>query len=366
MFEKIIGNEQVKKFLTRMVDADTVGNSLLFAGPEGIGKSLFAFAFAKLLICSHDPEGKHRQKIDNGNHPDIRVYRPEGKIGMHSIASLRQLSEEVYLAPYEAKWKVFMIHDAERMLTYSANALLKTFEEPLPNSVIILLSSAPASLLPTVRSRCRTIFFNALTDEEIVLFLQKAGKSPEEAKEIAAFAQGSIGHASRLIQGETNTLRKTILETLIQGHISTYKNLSELAAKIAEQVDESKEQIEEETRKFLLNKSNMQDLTAVQKQSLEKEIEGSLATRLTAEAHVIFDIILGWYRDLCLLQVNGNRAHLIHKDFASQSEQVFQQSKILSIETVQKAISEARLSLERSTSLNLCLESLFLKLNLLK
>ncbi len=86
---------------------------------------------------------------------------------------MRQLSEEIYLPPYEANWKVFIIHDADRMLSYSANALLKTFEEPPPRTLIILLSRSQASLLPTIVSRCYTLHFQNLPSSLIQNFLGK-------------------------------------------------------------------------------------------------------------------------------------------------------------------------------------------------
>src|ERR1700722_5271577 len=147
---EITGNEPIKKYLCRMVEADTIPQSLLFAGPEDADKELFAIAFAKMLV-----------RTENAIHPDIRIYKPEGKIGQHSIQAMREFSEQVYLAPFEAKRKVFIIHDAHRMLSYSANVLLKTFEEPSPDSVIILISHVPDQILPTVLSRCQIIRFQS-------------------------------------------------------------------------------------------------------------------------------------------------------------------------------------------------------------
>ena len=80
-----------------------------------------------------------------------------------SLSLGREMCEKVYMAPFEAKWKIFIIEDAERMLPTSANALLKTFEEPAPNSVIILISDHPERLLPTVLSRCRKVHFQGET-----------------------------------------------------------------------------------------------------------------------------------------------------------------------------------------------------------
>ncbi len=127
-FSQLVGNDFVKSCLQRMLDKKAVGHALLFAGIDGIGKSLFAQAVAASLMLEEDPDGKHRSKIEKGIHPDIHLYRPEGKLGLHSMQALRQMCEEVYLPPYEANCKVFIIHEADRMLSYSANALLKTLK----------------------------------------------------------------------------------------------------------------------------------------------------------------------------------------------------------------------------------------------
>lgn len=365
MFDHIIGNQKAKDYLTHTAHRGMVGNSLLFAGPDGIGKSLFAEAFAKLLLCQEDPKGLNKHKVESGNHPDIRVYRPEGKIGMHSIASMRQFSEEVYLAPFEAKWKVFIVHEADRMLSYSANALLKTFEEPAQDTIIILLSSSSSALLPTVLSRCRTIYFHPLSEHDIASFVvQRFGKTTEEAELIAYMAQGSIGQAVRLAQEGTNPVRALLLNLLSKGKLNHYKELSGIAAEIAERVDAGKKEIEVEIRKTLLRGSG-EDLSASQKQNLEKEVDGAVATHAMQEAYVVFEIILAWYRDLHLFLLKGNASYVMHRDYQEACRLAAERGNILSMEEVQKAIAETRLALERSTSLQICLENLFLKLNLL-
>ncbi len=363
MFEHIIGNEQAKDYLTRTAKKGTVGNSLLFAGPDGIGKSLFAEAFAKLLICQHDPQLIHKHKIQAGNHPDIRIYRPEGKVGMHSIAAMRQFSEDVYLAPCESKWKVFIIHDADRMLSYSANALLKTFEEPAQDAIIIMLSNSPSALLPTVFSRCRPLYFQPLAEDEITSFImQRCAISAEEAGKVAMMAQGSIGKALRLVGDGANPLRAVVLDLLAKRGLANYKLLAGAAAVLAGHIEGSKKEIEKDARTTLLHGAK-EDLSAAQKQTLEKEVEGAVAMYATQEARALFDVILAWYRDLQLLRVNGDYKHLMHRDYSEACKQALESGNILPLEAVQKAVAEARLSLERSTSLQICFENLFLKLN---
>jgi DNA polymerase-3 subunit delta' len=358
-FRDIVGNDSIKTYLERMVAKNAIGNSLLFAGPDGVGKSLFAQALAEMILGN-------RHKIEAGNHPDLHIYRPEGKIGMHSIASMRHFSEEVYLAPFEAKWKVFVIHDAERMLPYSANALLKTFEEPALDTVIILLSSAPESLLPTILSRCRTIRFQALANEEVASLIQaKLNIEVSEAKRLAELSGGSLGRAFHLAKQGGNEVRQFVFELLSKGKVSTYSELSQMAKRIGDRVEESKKSEEELVRLELLRGATESYLTSVQKQNLEKEIEGAVSMRQANLAQSLFNVVLSWYRDMHLMLVNGNRAYLVNRDYEQDIEQALQRGEICSLETVQKALSDAMLGVSRSTPLSMCLERLFLSLNLL-
>lgn len=365
MFSHIVGNDRIKTYLAKMVQKDTIGNSLLFAGPDGIGKSLFAHAFAKMIVCSVDPQGTNLHKAESGNHPDIHIYKPEGKIGMHSINSMRAFNDEVHFPPNEAVKKVFIIHDADRMLPYSANALLKTFEEPSLDSIIILLSSSPSSLLPTILSRCRTIHFQALEEQEITPIVQKiANVTPEEAKRAALLSRGSIGNALRIVEVGDNNVRNKILAMLAAGKFTNYTQLAEKAREISTIHEEVAQEIED-ALKVELMKGYTEKLSAAQQQSIDKEIEGAATMKRHSEALSTFDTILSWYRDLHLLLANGNRRLLFHYDHLDDLDQALQRGGLPPLESVQKAIESARLALERSTSLNICFESLFLKLGLL-
>ncbi len=350
MFNQLIGNEQAKQFLTRMVTKNAIGNSLLFAGPSGVGKTRFALAFAEALL-------------GGPNHPDLHIYRPEGKIGLHSMESMRTFCHEVYLAPYEAKWKIFIIQDADRMLTYSANALLKTFEEPAPQSLIFLISHQPELLLPTVLSRCRTVYFKSLSDEEVSTFLQQQKQlSKEQADQIAALAQGSLGAACQLLEDAASSLRLKIVDLLKAGRFSDYAALSSACKEFAEQMENAQD--EEQLREEIYS-GDLQDLSAAQKSGIAKEVEGVMRLRQSELVQQFFLHILSWYRDLCLLQTGGDSAFLIHKDNKDALHHSLERAASLPIPEVSRAIQEAKLAFDRSGTLSLCLENLFLKLNFL-
>lgn len=121
--------------------------TLLFIGPKEVIE-VEADAFARKLL---DTTKK--------NPPDLRTLYPEGKAYHHPMHAIKQFIEEAGLPPFEAKRKVFMIYEAERMLPSSSNALLKTLEEPLEAVTIILSTSHPEILLPTVFSRCFRVDF---------------------------------------------------------------------------------------------------------------------------------------------------------------------------------------------------------------
>lgn len=366
MFEDIVGNDPIKSYLARMVDTKSIGNSLLFSGPAGIGKSLFAVELAKLLFSENDPQGSHRHKIKKGNHPDIRHFRPEGKSGMHSIEAMRQFSGDVYLHPYEAKWKVYIIHDAHRMMSYSANALLKTFEEPSKETVIVLLTHAPELLLPTVLSRCRTLHFQRVEEREITKFLIDSHGCPaDEAHRYAGLAEGSVSRALELMQGGGDPLRERLLGFLAKGRVDTYTELTDFVKEISAQIDVAKKEVESAIREELMLGASASDMSAVQKQAVNKEVEGAVAMRQVRGAHALLETILEWHRDLELLSLGGANNYIIHKDYASAIQKMALAARRPPLEEIQQLIKEARLSLARSTSLAICLENLFLKLNFL-
>jgi len=359
-FDDIIGNDQVKSYLTNMIRSDKLGSSLLFAGLEGIGKSLFAKKTAQLVL----------QATTLVNHPDFYEYRPEGKLGLHSIESMRQMCEKVYQAPFSSAKKLFIVHHAERMLPPSANSMLKTFEEPGKDSIILLLSDNPAALLPTILSRCRMVRFCHIHEADIAGYLiNHFNKSEEEAKVLAHSSGGSLGKACRLATDESDLIRKEVLNILKTGKVKYYKEIIDAAKTISDLVEEVKKQEEAKRKEAPIKKETPNDLTAAQQHYATKEMDAFVSLKQTDFSHSIFDLILSWYRDLHLLKHSGSPTFLMNPDCVKELENRVKEpallSPILSIEAVQKMIAEAKLLLERSTSLHIVLENLFLKLGLI-
>jgi DNA polymerase-3 subunit delta' len=216
IFGDIIGQDKAIGRLKNYVDTQELDGTYLFTGPAGVGKALTALAFAKAVNCT--TPGAYGccdcvscRKIEKRSHPDIHIIdSSEQESGENEedsiqikISAIRSLQEEINYRPYEARKKVFIINNAHQLNLQSANAFLKTLEEPPRDSLIILVTDRPSLLLPTVLSRCRVVKFYPMERsalEKILLDHPGAGADldPAQAHFLAYFSEGSLGVSLRL------------------------------------------------------------------------------------------------------------------------------------------------------------------------
>lgn len=169
MFEKLIGNEQVKESLEESINSDSISHSYIFTGIQGIGKKLFAKEYAKNIMCIEN--GKCKDNCDScikfnaNSNTDFQEIEPDGK--SIKIEQIRKMQEHISKKPIISSRKVYIINEAEQMTEESQNCLLKTLEEPPKYAVIILITSNENKLLATIKSRCITIKFNKISNEEL-------------------------------------------------------------------------------------------------------------------------------------------------------------------------------------------------------
>lgn len=216
-FSSLVGNDRIKSLLTRAVSENRIGQGLIFAGPEGVGKRTFALALAGAVNClspvNGDGCGKCGpcRKIELGEHLDVRTYAPDGQF--IKIDQMREMSTEAQFKPYEGRRRVLIIDEADRMNIRASNSILKTLEEPPATSLIILVTTKPYALLETIRSRCQMLSFAPLTYSELEKHLRSRFKRPEaEIQLLARLARGSVGRALEIDLGEYRERRKTMIE----------------------------------------------------------------------------------------------------------------------------------------------------------
>ncbi len=203
----IAGHKRQTEFLSKSVDSGNIAHAYIFSGPEMIGKNTVAKNFAQILICENKTACNNCALCNSYNrssNPDIISVQQDETI---KIEQIRQLIYKLSLKPYVSKFKVAIIDNAENITTEAANALLKSLEEPKPNTVIILITANPYRILPTILSRAQRISFGLVepVDSENLL---PSDLSPEQREAIKSFAYGRPGLALKISksQDELNNL----------------------------------------------------------------------------------------------------------------------------------------------------------------
>ena len=214
----ISGHQHLLQRLAQVVARGTLPQSMIFSGPEGVGKHTAALALAQLLNCERpvpwpvDPD--HRadsddqpavrdscgecaacRRIARAVHADLLVVKP-GESGTIKIDQIREAIDRSSYRPFEGRRRVVIIDDADALMPEVQNALLKTLEEPPPASTFVLVTARPDLLLPTVRSRCQQLRFGRLSPSDVAAALMSNhGFDAAAAHAAAAAADGSIGRA---------------------------------------------------------------------------------------------------------------------------------------------------------------------------
>jgi DNA polymerase-3 subunit delta' len=224
-FRSIVGHRRIRTLLSHSISAGTLPPSLVFAGPEGVGKRLAAIAVAQTLNCTGNTEPggdladacgvcPSCKRIARGVHADVLVVAP-GDNGSIKIEQIRDVIDRATYRPFEGRRRVTIIDDADALMAPAQHALLKTLEEPPSSSIFILVTSRPDALLPTVRSRCSQIRFGRLSAAEVATVLERDHKyATREASAVAAASDGSIGRALNAQAAEFSDAREDAEELL--------------------------------------------------------------------------------------------------------------------------------------------------------
>lgn len=316
MLNDVIGHKTNIELLKNSLSSGRVANAYLFAGPPDVGKEFVAVNFAKALNCLDRREDFDAcdtciscKKINDRNHPDVRKVSPDG--AWIKIDQIRELQKQISYKPMEGRRKVYIILDSERMRRETANAFLKTLEEPPSESTLILVTTNMSALLPTIRSRCqilkfsnvpRTILREELTKRFII--------NEAEAKSIVMLSGGKIGKAFELAQEHD-------FSTELEIPVVLQKPDRLQAFKIAEKLSQ-----------------NPDDL----------------------------DTLLTWYRDLLLIKQNCRGEMLTHSDKLNELSQIAKNCTRLQIHSAIETIMKTKQMIQRNINSMLAMEVMVFKL----
>jgi DNA polymerase-3 subunit delta' len=327
-FRDSIGHQRTIELLQTAVAHQRLAHAYLFHGAASIGKRLTAIRFAQALNCEHPPQdgsldscGACRacHQIVARTHPDFFVIGPDHEMATPQIKieQIREIEQQIIYRPLIGERKICLIDDAESMTIGAANALLKTLEEPPAHSLFFLISSRPAALPATIRSRCQSLRFTppAQTQVEAAVILQRQ-IPPADARFLALFTEGRIGEALTM-------------------------DLAELRARQRECLN-------------LVAPATLQSTTAILSaaESLAKADRGSETLTWLSR----------WIRDLVIVLVGGDQDQLLHPDQLDQLRRHAQQADLGVLLDLLKEIERTEQQATRHLNLHMALETILLRL----
>ncbi len=248
-FKDILGHDKEITILKKALLNNKVAHSFLFVGPEGVGKRFAAVSLAKSLNCSAAADDfcgicQNCKDIENVSYSDVFMLEPrepESKggdvnheTGIIKIDAVRDAQQRLYYRAIRGGKKICIVDGAEKMNKEAQNAFLKTLEEPPPDSVIILVVSDGATLLPTIVSRCQRVNFRPLPRNIMVgVIKERLVVNDETAALLSSLSGGSVGKALGWDIESMLEQRRKIVEILMRLSLTDMEGLFNAAEEIS-------------------------------------------------------------------------------------------------------------------------------------
>ncbi|MBN2279613.1 MAG: hypothetical protein JXQ65_03445 [Candidatus Marinimicrobia bacterium] len=256
---KLLNQKKNLEFLQQAVKNDKIANGYLFYGPEGSGSEGFAMEFAAMLNCTGEDERpcghcgscQKMKKLEHGNVtlvypiPGVSTVQDENPVAKLSneeieklneqirekaenpykkiklekskfipISLVRHLKRNIYLSAPEKGWKVILVFDADMMNNESANAFLKILEEPPEKTTLLLTTSRIGKIIPTIKSRCKPLFFNKLSNDDIKNYLMGFDYTEEQIRLLVNLADGNMTSLINLMGQDIKFIKEMTLDIL--------------------------------------------------------------------------------------------------------------------------------------------------------
>jgi DNA polymerase-3 subunit delta' len=362
MIRTIIGHEDAVTALNRSIAEGRLAHAYLFCGPSRIGKGTLALELAKAVSCpsadSPCNDCSVCRRIETGKHPDVEVIAPGGICDESEhdhtadagrdirICQVRRVERVLRLSPFEGPRRVVIVDPADAMNAQSADAFLKTLEEPPDRALILLVTAAEEGLSETVRSRCRRVSLRPLRPRETEQALvEQFGASPAYATRLTRIFDGRIGRAVDALRDPDFEERRTAALDLAS-HVAS----SGIEPRFAEA---------QRLADAFARRERATGGTSGQPSEAMPPKDGKARTR--AEVFIVLDTWVEWWRDL-LLVAGGADAAIVNAERASDLRVQADRVGVESAATGVRSIRQARRDLEQNVNPRLALEALMLRL----
>jgi DNA polymerase III subunit delta' len=385
MFTDIIGHAGPIRILKRAVLTGRIPNAYLFVGPPNVGKTLTALQLAKVLNCERagefaDADGveccdecPNCRDLNQAHHPDLMVVRPRVSLkgdddiadtaddaedseetpdfveiegSMIRVQQITSLIEHSFLKRVRAKRKVYIVTAVETMNAEAENRLLKTLEEPPPNTVLILTSSNLGALLPTTISRCQVIKFEPVPAIEAERRLQERfpDMPADQLQSLVALAGGRIGWAINMLQHpEVLQIRAGLLDLCV--------GLPDLPMLACLREGEK-----------LIAAAEQWWLATMDREVGERALKARRDRVLRTRMRDVLDVLVSWFRDLIVAHADPESTTLINRDRREDLRRIAPTYQIEKCRRVCLYLEDMKAQLRQNANLRLAAEIMALRL----
>jgi DNA polymerase-3 subunit delta' len=346
-FDGLPEQPEARRLLTAAIGKPA--HAYLLSGPAGTGKRRFAERFAAALLLSRPG------RITARTHPDLFVLEAQGSSIL--VDQARELRRDLHMRPFEGERRVYLVLDAHLLRAESANALLKSLEEPPQYAVFILVSDHAERMLPTIRSRMQTVPFRRLSTAD----LEALTGDPVAARA----ALGNLERAERLARDPAAAARRRAYLALarasrIDPEFDGAAAAKEIAAAATERAKEAQRRVEQEGATQLESMDEGRDRRAVQKRIEERAKRASRRAEVE-EVRDAVDAVALWYRDLLATGLGAENA-VVHSDLAGELAEDAQSGPPGDAARAVAVVSDVRRSLELNVQPALAVEAMFHRL----
>jgi DNA polymerase-3 subunit delta' len=346
---------------------DSMTHSWLITGPPGSGRSNLAYAFASALLCRNGGCGvcADCRQVSARTHPDLAILATDRVI--ISIDEVRRLVSASQFSPSVARYRVVVIEDADRMAERTSNVLLKALEEPPERTVWILCAPSEADLLPTIRSRVRSVRLRVPSTEDVAaLLVKRNGVDAEVAERAARESQSHIGMAHRLATNDeararrAETIELALSVSSVGDAVRGAARLLEIAGADAQAITEERDA---EERAAALRSLGVEPGQAVpaglrsQIKALEDDQKRRATRSLRDGIDRILTDLLSLFRDIVLVQL-GSQIELVNEAIAPDVRRVAESNDSSSTLAAMDAIAVARRRIAANVAPALALEAM--------
>ncbi|AYG04206.1 DNA polymerase III subunit delta' [Gryllotalpicola protaetiae] len=339
----------------------------LLTGPPGSGRSNLAFAFASALLSHAGADGDEAtdRQVQARTHPDLSVLATEKVI--ITIDEVRELVRSAQYSPSVGRYRVLVIEDADRMTERTSNLLLKSLEEPPERTVWVLCAPSDADLLPTIRSRVRTVRLTVPTIADVAeLLVHRDGIEPQLAEQAARHAQSHIGMARRLATNADARARRDETLALALGIRSISAAVLGAARLVQIATEDGKAITEErdaEEREHALRSLGVEPGGTIppalraQLRALEEDQKRRATRSLRDGLDRILVDLLSLYRDVLMLQL-GSEAPLVNREREAALGEVARTTTPADTLKMMDAVAESRTRIDANVNPTLALEAM--------